>query len=193
LATLLCAFQRDQYKLPKDVLLWRWKLARARYGAAVPYAANEGLGLYDKFGARLPQFDLRAGKISRKNRRNAPTIPPKSASSIYLMRAGEIPVRLGGGCIGDFDFRRSRRAYHAPPALPYTSTSSPYDGDCQMSTKGQGPRFPEVLPVKLPIGAREALAKVAKSRFETACATARKAIMREIAESDVRIKEDAVA
>jgi len=40
--------------------------------------------------------------------------------------------------------------------------------------------FPEVLPVRLPEGARRELAKLAKSRYQSACAVARQAIMREI-------------
>jgi hypothetical protein len=84
------AFQTDQYKLPKDVLIWRWKLARARYGTAVPHAANDGLGLYDKFGARW--YDLTAGKVTRKTRRKAPLICLRPAAGIYLVRAEEAPA-----------------------------------------------------------------------------------------------------
>jgi hypothetical protein len=91
------AFQRDQYKLPKDVLIWRWKLARARYGTTVPYAANDSLGLYDKFGARLPHFDLRAGKV-RRSRGNTPVICLRPAAGIYLVRAEEAPVNWRRCC-----------------------------------------------------------------------------------------------
>jgi hypothetical protein len=95
----------DKYKLPKDVLVWRWKLAKARHGT-VPYAANGGLGLYDKFGARLPHFDLTAGKITRKDRRNTPVICLRPAAGIYLVREEGYPISLGGGRIGDLDLRR---------------------------------------------------------------------------------------
>jgi hypothetical protein len=47
-------------------------------------------------------------------------------------------------------------------------------------------RFTEVLPVKLPEGTRQRLAEVAKRRYESACATARKAIMREIEQAEVK-------
>jgi hypothetical protein len=85
------AFQRDQYKLPKDVMVWRWKLAKARYGTALPYAANDGIGLYDKFGGRLPLFDLRAGKVKR-SRANTPAICLRPAAGIYLVGAEEVPM-----------------------------------------------------------------------------------------------------
>jgi len=56
-----------------------------------------------------------------------------------------------------------------------------------------GPMFTEVLPVKLPEGTRAALAEIARSRYESSCAVARKAIMEEIASERRRIKEDAAA
>jgi hypothetical protein len=101
------AFKDDKYKLPLDVLIWRWKLAKARYGTAVPYAVNDGLGLYDKFGARLPHFDLRPGKVKRS--RGTPPICLRPVAGIYLVRAGEIPA----------NFRRcSRLPTRSPPRRP---------------------------------------------------------------------------
>jgi hypothetical protein len=52
--------------------------------------------------------------------------------------------------------------------------------------------FPECLPVKLPEGTRAALAEVARARYESACAFARKAIMAEI-ENERRRQKQAVA
>ena len=40
--------------------------------------------------------------------------------------------------------------------------------------------FPEVLPVRLPQGARQELSKLAKSRYQSACSIARRAIMAEL-------------
>jgi hypothetical protein len=55
-----------------------------------------------------------------------------------------------------------------------------------------GPMFPEVLPVKLPEGTRAALAEVARARYESSCAFARKAIMAEI-ENERRRQKQAAA
>jgi hypothetical protein len=40
--------------------------------------------------------------------------------------------------------------------------------------------FSEILPVRLPVGAKQELALLAKSRYQSACAVARQAIMAEI-------------
>jgi hypothetical protein len=45
------------------------------------------------------------------------------------------------------------------------------------------PLFPEVLPVKLPEGACEELAKMAARRYTSSCAVARQAIMAQIEKS----------
>ena len=58
----------------------------------LPYAANDGLGLYDRRGHPLPQFSLRGGGVVRKNRRNTPIICLRPASSIYLLVEEEAPV-----------------------------------------------------------------------------------------------------
>jgi hypothetical protein len=44
----------------------------------------------------------------------------------------------------------------------------------------------EVLPVKLPQGTRRRLAEVAKRRYESSCASVRKAIMRDIEEAEAK-------
>jgi predicted transcriptional regulator len=49
--------------------------------------------------------------------------------------------------------------------------------------------FTEVLPVKLPEGTRAKLAEIAKSRYESSCAVARRAIMQVIEEERRRRKE----
>jgi hypothetical protein len=53
--------------------------------------------------------------------------------------------------------------------------------------------FTEVLPVKLPEGTRAKLAEIAKSRYESSCAVARKAIMAAIEEDQRRKKLEAAA
>jgi predicted transcriptional regulator len=53
--------------------------------------------------------------------------------------------------------------------------------------------FTEVLPVKLPEGTRAKLAEIAKSRYESSCAVARRAIMQEIEAERRRRKESEVA
>jgi hypothetical protein len=100
------ALRKDaQYRLPEEVLLHRWALAKKRQGVKrLPYAA--GIGLYDKFGACLPQFSFGVWKVIPKKRRNAPEICLYPASSIYLVVEDETPVRMGRGVIGDLDFRR---------------------------------------------------------------------------------------
>jgi predicted transcriptional regulator len=53
--------------------------------------------------------------------------------------------------------------------------------------------FSEVLPVKLPAGTRARLAEIAKSRYESSCAVARRAIMQVIEEDQRRKKLEAAA
>jgi hypothetical protein len=57
----------------------------------------------------------------------------------------------------------------------------------------KGPQFPECLPVKLPEGTRAALAEIARARYESACAVARKAIMQTIEDERRRLKQEAAA
>jgi predicted transcriptional regulator len=40
--------------------------------------------------------------------------------------------------------------------------------------------FPEIIPVRLPEGTRKELAEIAKRRYQSTCAFARQAIMREL-------------
>jgi predicted transcriptional regulator len=51
-----------------------------------------------------------------------------------------------------------------------------------------GKMFTEVLPVKLPEGTRAKLAEIARSRYESSCAVARRAIMQVIADEEQRRK-----
>jgi predicted transcriptional regulator len=53
--------------------------------------------------------------------------------------------------------------------------------------------FTEVLPVKLPEGTRAKLAEIAKSRYESSCAVARKAIMELVQQEERRKKLEAAA
>ena len=77
------AFKGELYRLPKTVLQKRWRLGCKRDGK-IPYKFNQGLGLFDKYGRRLPDYDVGfGGKVTVK--RNRPFIPFLSAS-IYLMR-----------------------------------------------------------------------------------------------------------
>lgn len=72
------------YKLPKEVLIHRWKLARKRYDKRLKYIVkHRGLGTWDKFGAELRLPDYLDDKVTVK--RHGSFIPFLSAS-IYLMR-----------------------------------------------------------------------------------------------------------
>jgi predicted transcriptional regulator len=49
-------------------------------------------------------------------------------------------------------------------------------------------KFEEVLPVRLPKGARQELMKIADRRYQSACAIARQAIMAEIEKARQEMK-----
>jgi hypothetical protein len=50
--------------------------------------------------------------------------------------------------------------------------------------------FTEVLPIKLPEGTRAKLAEIARSRYESSCAVARRAILLAIAEEERRRRKE---
>jgi hypothetical protein len=58
----------------------------------LPYSTNDGLGLYDRRGHRLPQFSLSVDKFIPKKRGNAPEVCLDPLSGIFLVRKEEIPV-----------------------------------------------------------------------------------------------------
>ena len=49
------ALKGELYRLPKKVLQQRWKMGCKREGK-IPYKFNQGLGLFDKCGHRLPDY-----------------------------------------------------------------------------------------------------------------------------------------
>jgi hypothetical protein len=172
-----------QYRLPNDVLRTRWRLGCERLGTRIKFKVNGGLGLFDKKGHRLPDYpsviDERVTKQeglwffrnnglwqaipggpydkngTKKNaRKRAPTLIPflclHPLASIYYMR--------GTDTLEVFSWRRYRPKERHEMAAAYS----------------------EVLPVKLPEGARKELARIAERRYQSACSIARQAIMAEI-------------
>jgi hypothetical protein len=89
---ILAQFERTHaldpkvYRLPKHVLLHRWKLGKVRYEKA-PYSSNQGLGLYDKRGRKLPVYPSPdGGVIIRRKGKKTPFLYFSPLASIYLMR-----------------------------------------------------------------------------------------------------------
>ena len=141
---LLASFTRGhaqkgrQYRLPKAVMKRRHKIGCERYGK-IPFATNQGLGLFDKFGNRLPIY------------------PRGDGNDVIVWRRRSL----------------SPRQYILNERRRFVSNRK----ETRMSRPAE---FPETLPVRLPQGARSELAKVAASRYVSACAVARQAIMAEI-------------
>jgi hypothetical protein len=87
------AFERKLYKLPKKVLLQRWRLGCKRQGMIILFKSKQGLGLFDKFGNQLPIY---LGSVDDRCVRLKLTYTPslclKPLASIYLVR-GEVISR----------------------------------------------------------------------------------------------------
>ena len=74
------------YRLPKAVLKHRWKLGKEQY-RNIRYRFNQGLGLYDKRGRKLPVYPRLDGRVTvKKGRRNTPFLCLSSLASIYSLR-----------------------------------------------------------------------------------------------------------
>ena len=83
----LGAFDKKIYRLPSKVLRQRWRLCCKREGRIVAYRLNNGLGLFDRRGHRLPDYVILCGKITIIRRRQfTPFLCLKPLASIYLMR-----------------------------------------------------------------------------------------------------------
>jgi hypothetical protein len=89
---ILAQFERTHaldpkvYRLPKEVLKHRWKLGRERYQNA-PYSSNQGLGLYDKRGRKLPVYPSPdGGVIVRRKGKRTNFLYFNQLASIYLTR-----------------------------------------------------------------------------------------------------------
>ena len=52
------ALKGELYRLPKKVLQQRWKMGCKREGKTIPYKFNQGLGLFNKYGRRLLDYDV---------------------------------------------------------------------------------------------------------------------------------------
>jgi len=87
------AFERKLYKLPKKVLLHRWRLGCKRQGMIIPFKSNQGLGLFDKFGSCLPIYPREEDDRCVRLKLNCtPFLCLKPLASIYLVR-GEVISR----------------------------------------------------------------------------------------------------
>jgi hypothetical protein len=90
------------YKLPKRVLQQRWKLGCKREGKIIPFRSNKGLGLFDKYGARLrlPDFDVNRVTIKRHRQFTPFLCLGVTGQYILIEKANEtIRYPFGGGTI----------------------------------------------------------------------------------------------
>jgi hypothetical protein len=88
------AFDRKLYKLPKEVLLRRWRLGCKRQGKITPFKSNQGLGLFDKFGNQLAICPTRTDDTCvRLKFTYTPFLCLKPLASIYLVRGEVISLR----------------------------------------------------------------------------------------------------
>jgi hypothetical protein len=86
-------FDRKLCKLPKKVLLQRWRLGCKRKGRIMPFKSNQGLGLFDKFGNQVPIYSTTAGdRCMRLKLTCTRFLCLKPVASIYLVR-GEVISR----------------------------------------------------------------------------------------------------
>jgi hypothetical protein len=87
------AFDHKLYKLPRKVLQQRWRLGCKQQGKIIPFASNQGLGLFDKFGSQLPIYPAGADdRCVRLKLTYTPFLCLKPLASIYLVR-GEVIFR----------------------------------------------------------------------------------------------------
>jgi hypothetical protein len=95
------AFTGKEFRLPKEVLLSRWRYGCKRLGIKVRYRFNQGLGLFDKKGHLLPDFSHLEGKVQViMAAKPTPFLCITPVASIYFMR-GQIRARLSAsGAIG---------------------------------------------------------------------------------------------
>ena len=84
------ALRSEQYKLPNNILRRRWRIGCKRQGQIIPLETNQGLGLFDKHGQRLPDFTYIGGKVISVSRlQSTPNICLYGIASIYLV-GGEV-------------------------------------------------------------------------------------------------------
>ena len=80
------ALDGKEFKLPKAVLQKRWRLGCKRQGKIIPFETDQGLGQFDRWGHRLPDYVTLEGKVVVN--RNLPLTPflcLKPLASIYLV------------------------------------------------------------------------------------------------------------
>jgi hypothetical protein len=110
------ASKGSAYYLPLAVLRERWLRGCNRTGL-ITFKTNGGLGLFDKFGNRLPVYSLRA-TLPRK-RVSGPVLCLRPVASIYLI-GGKI-----SGTEGEVvSFRRTSQ--RRPPPFASRAPSSPH-------------------------------------------------------------------
>jgi hypothetical protein len=77
------AFKGKEYRLPDSVLRRRWRLGCKRNELIVPFAINGGLGPFDKYGLRLPEYCQRV--IMPRVKTHGPYLCRYPLASIYLV------------------------------------------------------------------------------------------------------------